>query len=61
MDATVTVTFPNHKKHCKIEKNIQERKKRQRIKFFFRTLFILIRKRDRDRCVHERPHQNVQG
>jgi hypothetical protein len=30
---------------------------------FFRTLFILIRKRDRDRdrCVHERPHQNVQG
>jgi len=25
------------------------------------TVFLLILKRDRDRRVHERPHQNVHG
>jgi hypothetical protein len=23
-----------------------------------KTVFLMIRKRDRDRCVHERPHKN---
>ena len=28
---------------------------------FLNTVFLLILKRDRDRRVHERPHQNAQG